>query len=52
VKSSVPCPKERILDLLADIYKIRVPLPVKAGDALIADWRGTGISVVAVRAIG
>lgn len=51
VKSSVPCPREKIPELLADIYKTRVTLPVKPGDAVITDWRGTGINVVAVREI-
>ena len=52
VKSSVPCPKEKINELLADIYKTRVSLPIKAGDTVLADWRGTGIDVVAVRNLG
>jgi CxxC motif-containing protein len=49
VKTAVPCPRERINELLADIYKIKVTLPVKAGEKVIADWRGSGIAVVAVR---
>jgi CxxC motif-containing protein len=52
VKSSAPCPKEKIPELLADIYKTRVALPVKAGDAVITGWRGTGLDVLAVREIG
>jgi CxxC motif-containing protein len=52
VKSSVPCPREKIPELLADIYGSRVTLPVKAGDAVISNWRGTGISVLAVRQTG
>jgi CxxC motif-containing protein len=49
VKSSVPCPKEKIGELLGDIYRLKPGLPVKAGDKLIADWKGSGIDVVAVR---
>ncbi|MDR2070835.1 MAG: DUF1667 domain-containing protein [Treponema sp.] len=52
VKSSVPCPREKIPELLADIYKTRAALPVKSGDILIADWRGTGINIFAIREIG
>jgi CxxC motif-containing protein len=52
VKSSVPCSKEKIPELLADIYKTRVALPVKSGDIVIADWRGTGLNIVAVREAG
>jgi len=51
VKSSVPCPKEKILELLEDIYSLKLSLPVKAGDRLIADWKGSGIDVVAVRSL-
>ena len=49
VKTSVPCPKERIHDLLADIYGITVTLPVRAGGVILADWKGSGIDVVATR---
>jgi CxxC motif-containing protein len=52
VKTQQTCPRERINDLLADIYKTRVRLPVKAGDAVITDWQGSGINVVAVRDLG
>jgi CxxC motif-containing protein len=52
VKSSIPCPRERIPELLADIYKSRITLPVKPGDAVISDWRGTGIHILAVRKVG
>jgi CxxC motif-containing protein len=51
VKTALPCPKEKINDLLADIYKTRVPLPVTAGDIVLADWQGTGINVIAVRTV-
>jgi CxxC motif-containing protein len=51
VKSSVPCPKEKILELLEDIYSLKPSLPVKAGDRLIKDWKGSGIDVVAVRSL-
>jgi CxxC motif-containing protein len=49
VKSSIPCPKERIPALLADIYKLRLPLPLHTGDVVIADWRNSGIDVIALR---
>jgi CxxC motif-containing protein len=51
VKTVTPCPKEKINFLLADIYKTKVTLPVKAGDKIIADWQGSGIDVVAVRSL-
>jgi CxxC motif-containing protein len=51
VKTADTCPKEKINALLADIYKTKVKLPVKAGDPVITDWQGSGINVVAVRQI-
>jgi len=51
VKTSVPCPREKIPALLADIYNAKVTLPVKLGDVVIADWNGYGIDVVATRSI-
>ena len=51
VKTSAPCPKEKINELLGDIYRLKVSLPVKAGQKLIADWKGSGVDVVAVRGL-
>jgi len=51
VKTSAPFPKERITELLDDIYRLKVSLPVKADDHLITDWKGSGIDVVAVRSL-
>ena len=46
VKTSKPCPKEKIPALLADIYRIKIKLPVKTGDAVIKNWNNSGIDVV------
>jgi CxxC motif-containing protein len=51
VKSSVPCPREKIPALLADIYRTEVRLPVKSGDPVLSDWQGSGIDVIAVRTL-
>ena len=51
VKTSTPCPQEKIPALLADIYGTKVTLPVKLGDVIIADWNGSGLDVVATRSI-
>jgi len=51
VKTSSPCPREKIKALLQDIYKTKVFLPVKAGDIVLADWKGEKIDVVATRTI-
>ena len=66
VKTSSPCPREMIPALLDAIYKVKVSLPVKAGDVIIAGWKpvlssdvitdpfwqGKGIDVVATRSVG
>jgi CxxC motif-containing protein len=53
VKTSSPCPREWIPALLNDIYKIKVSLPVKAGDVLIANWKhNEEINVIATRTLG
>ena len=51
VKSSTPCPREKIPALLDDIYGTTASLPVKSGDIVIAGWKGSGIDVVATRTI-
>jgi CxxC motif-containing protein len=49
VKTSGPCPRERIGALLKEIYQIKVKLPVKAGDKILSNWGGLGFDVAAVR---
>jgi CxxC motif-containing protein len=51
-RSSVPFPKERVGELLAAIYGLEVPLPVRRGQVLIPDALGMGIDVVATRSVG
>ena len=51
VKTAEPCPREKIPALLEDIYKTRISLPVKAGDIVIADWKGEGIKIVTTRTV-
>lgn len=51
VKTSAPCPKEKIPELLADIYRLKTVPPVKTGDILISGWKGFRIDVVASRSI-
>lgn len=49
VKTSSPCPKEKIFNLLDDIYKTKVKIPVKTGDIIISGWNGEDINIVATR---
>lgn len=53
----VPCrttaafPKEGIDALIAALYALEVPLPVKRGDVVLPNALGTGIDVIATRTI-
>jgi CxxC motif-containing protein len=51
-RTRTPFPKERVVELLAAIYALEAPLPVKRGDILIEDALGLGIDVVATRTLG
>jgi len=51
VKTSSPCLREKIPSLLRDIYKIKLNLPVKAGDIVIENWNNEGIDVIATRTV-
>jgi CxxC motif-containing protein len=51
VKTTSPCPREKIPALLAEIYRTRVRLPVKAGDLIITNWQDSGIDVAAARTL-
>jgi len=51
VRTTAALPKELIDGLLNEIYGRRVPLPVRRGEIIIQDYRGTGIDVVAARSI-
>ena len=51
VRTSAPCPKENIQELLADIYNLKQALPVKTGQKLISNWKHSGIDVIATRTL-
>lgn len=51
VRTVKPVRKERIRELLSDLYRIEVTAPVRLGAAVIEDWQGTGIDVVATRSM-
>ena len=52
VKTDKPILKEHIDTLLKDIYALKISAPVKRGDLLITDYRGTGVNIVAARSAG
>ena len=49
VRTTSPCPKESINELLKDIYSVRHTLPVKSGQKLLSNWKGSSIDVIATR---
>ena len=51
VKTSAPCPKEKIPELLRDIYSTKIKLPVSRADVIIAGWKGTEINISATRTV-
>ncbi|MGL4369364.1 MAG: DUF1667 domain-containing protein [Spirochaetota bacterium] len=51
VKTTAPILKEHINSLLEDIYRCEAKVPVKNGDVIISDYKGSGVNVVATRSI-
>jgi CxxC motif-containing protein len=51
-RTTAPFPRERVDELLAAIYALEEPLPVRRGRVLIRDALGLGIDVVATRTLG
>ena len=47
VRTAAAIPKELINDLLQELYRTKVPLPVERGRTVLADYRGTGVDVIA-----
>ena len=51
VRSAQPLPKEKLLDCMAILRKADVKKPVAQYDVVVPDICGTGINIVAVKAI-
>ena len=51
VRLSERVPRESIFPILAEIAKLRPPLPVRRGQVLIANVLGTGVNVIATRTV-
>ena len=49
VKTHRPLPREHIAALLAETARLEVTAPVARGQVLLADFRGTGVDLVATR---
>ncbi|TVR67987.1 MAG: DUF1667 domain-containing protein [Spirochaetaceae bacterium] len=51
VRTVEAIPRELIDELLQELYRTRVPLPVTRGDILVRDFRGTGVDVIATMSL-
>jgi CxxC motif-containing protein len=50
-KTKSPVPKDKIFDVMEEIASASCKAPVKIGDVLIADCAGTGVPVIATKAV-
>ena len=50
-KTQSPVPKDKIFDVMVEINKASCSAPIAIGDVLIDDCAGTGIPVVATKAV-
>jgi CxxC motif-containing protein len=51
VKTDTPIPKERMMEAMAEIKKIRVNEPVGVGDTIKEDLLGLGVRLVVTRSV-
>lgn len=51
VRTDKALPYEHIQSLLGDIYALSIETPVRAGDVLIENYKGTGINILAARSV-
>ncbi|EGT4140044.1 DUF1667 domain-containing protein [Clostridium perfringens] len=51
VKTEEPIPKRMIFDVMKEINKASVKLPIKVGDVIIEDVLGTGVSIVSAKTV-
>lgn len=52
VRSAQPLPKEKVFECMDVIRGVRVSLPVKCYDVVVSDICGTGVDIVATKALG
>ena len=50
-RTSAPFPRDRVDELLAAIYSLKLQLPIESGHVIISDALGLGIDVVATRTL-
>jgi CxxC motif-containing protein len=45
VRTDAPVSRDLVMDLLGDLYRLRVDLPVKNGQVLVADFHGARVII-------
>ncbi len=51
VKTKEDIPKGKIMDIMDELAKVEVTLPVKVGDVVLSNVVGTGVDIVATRSM-
>ncbi|MCL5770919.1 MAG: DUF1667 domain-containing protein [Actinobacteria bacterium] len=46
VRSNVPIPKEKMLEMVREVKKININIPVKAGQVIADNFMGLGIKIL------
>lgn len=49
VRTDRPIPKDRILEAAAEVRKIKLESPIKAGDVIVNNFLGLGVNMLATR---
>ena len=52
VKTRTPIPKNKIFECMKQISSLKLYAPIKMGDVICPDVCGTGVDVIATKAIG
>ena len=52
VKTNKPVPKPMITAVMSELGRVRVSLPVRAGQVVIPNVLGTGSDIIATRSLG
>ncbi|MBQ7680207.1 MAG: DUF1667 domain-containing protein [Butyrivibrio sp.] len=51
VKTASDIPKGRIMDICEALRRVRIQAPVAIGDVVLADCAGTGVDIIATKAV-
>ena len=52
VRSVAPAPKDKILEIIKEVRKIKVSPPIKMGDIIAKNIIGSGVDIIASMSVG